>query len=148
MSPAGHRYDPIQNFRFRVEIDGIGQAGFNEVNMPEVEIETIEYREGIDPTRVRKLSGLTKYANVVLKWGVTDSMDLYNWFSSVEQRGAAGNRMNMVIILVDEEGNDKMRWEITRAWPIRYTVSDLNAQTSQVAIEELEMAFERFYRVG
>ena len=148
MSPTAGRNDPIQNFRFRVEIDGITQAGFSEVIMPEAEIEPIEYREGTEPTHVRKLSGLTKYGNVVLKWGITDSRELYDWFTSVTDSGASENRKNMSIILVDEQGNDRMRWNIEKAWPIRYGIADLNAQTNEVAIEMIEITFEQFIRVS
>lgn len=148
MSPAGRRHDPIQNNRFRVEIDGIQQACFREVIMPEVKIGTIEYREGIDPTQIRKLSGLTTYGNIVLKWGITDSKELYVWLEIVRQVGAPGNRKNMSIVLVDEEGNDRVRWDISEAWPVRYKISDLNAQTNEVTIEMIEITFEGFDRVS
>ena len=63
-------HDPYASYSFLVE--GINVASFAEVSGLEVEIETIEYREGNDPTAgVRKLPGLTKFANIVLKRGVT-----------------------------------------------------------------------------
>lgn len=68
--------NPIQNFRFRVEIDGVSQAGFSEVVMPEGKIDLIEYREGTSPSQVRKLSGLTKYSNIILKWA---SLTIWNY---------------------------------------------------------------------
>ncbi|MCZ6703109.1 MAG: phage tail protein [Ignavibacteria bacterium] len=138
------RNDPIQNFRFRVEIDGITQAGFSEVIMPDATIDVIEYREGSEQTHVRKLSGLTKFSNIILKWGITDSMDLYDWVKSVMDSGASGNRKNMSIVLIDEEGNDRMRWNFMEAWPVRYKISDLNAMTNQVVFEIIEITFERF----
>jgi len=72
--PVGERRDPYRNFRFRVEIDGITQAGFSECVIGDTTIDLIEYREGSEPTTVRKLSGLTKYGNITLKWGITDSI--------------------------------------------------------------------------
>ena len=76
--PAGERKDPYKNFRFLVEIDGITQAGFREVTIPDTAQDPVEYREGNEPITVRKLPGLIKYGNVTLKWGITDSLDLYN----------------------------------------------------------------------
>ena len=73
------RKDPLRNFRFRLEINGIQQAGFSEVSGFDITVDPIDYREGSDPTHVRKLTGLTKYGNVTLKWGITDSMELYEW---------------------------------------------------------------------
>jgi len=66
------RKDPLRNFRFRLEIDGIQQANFSEVAIGENTSDVIDYRDGNEPTHVRKLSGLTKYGNVTLKWGTTD----------------------------------------------------------------------------
>lgn len=142
------RKDPIQNFRYRVEIDGITQSGFDEVIMPDTTIDVIEYREGHEITFVRKLSGLPKCSNVILKWGITDSMDLYNWVKSVIDNGASGVRKNMSIILVERAGNDRMRWNFMEAWPVRYKISDLNAQTNEVTFEIIEITFEGFSRVS
>ena len=60
------RNDPLRNFRYRLEIDNITQAGFSEVAIAETTIDAVDYREGTDPPHVRKLSGLTKYGNITL----------------------------------------------------------------------------------
>ncbi len=66
------RKDPLRNFRFRLEIGGITQANFSEVAIGETASDVIDYRDGNEPNYVRKLSGLTKFGNVTLKWGMTD----------------------------------------------------------------------------
>ena len=71
-------------------------------------------------------------------------MDLYNWVKSVMDSGASGNRKNMSIVLIDEEGNESMRWNFMEAWPVRYKISDLNAMTNEVLFEIIEITFERF----
>lgn len=119
------RKDPLRNFRFRVEIDGIQQAGFSEVTGFDATVDPIDYREGNDPTHVRKLTGLTKYGNVTLKWGVTDSMALYDWHRQIVDGDI--QRKNIAIVVVDEAGQDKARWEIVEAWPSKYDPTDLNA---------------------
>lgn len=107
----------------------------------------IEYREGNEATTVRKLSGLTKYGNITLKWGITDSMDLYNWRKQVIDKGAEGNRKNIAIICIDEAGNDKARWEVSQAWPSKYDPPDFSAKGSDVAVETLEIVHEGVVRV-
>jgi len=77
------RQDPYRQFRFRVEIDGINQAGFSDCTFAETTTDSVEYREGDEPPVLRKLSCLTKYGNITLKWGITDSMDLYKWRQQV-----------------------------------------------------------------
>ncbi len=142
------RQDPYRQFRFRVEIDGITQAGFSECTFADTSTEVAEYREGDEPPVMRKLSGLTKYGNITLKWGITDSMELYKWRQQVIDSGAEGARKNVSIILVDEAGNDKARWDVIRAWPVKYDPPDFNAKGNDVAIETLEIAHEGFKRVS
>jgi phage tail-like protein len=140
------RNDPIRNFRFRVEIDGIQQAGFSEVTGFDATVDPIDYREGTDPTHVRKLTGLTKFGNVTLKWGVTDSTALYDWHRQIVNGDIV--RKNVAIIVVDEAGNDKARWNVVEAWPSKYDPADLNAKGNDVALELLELAHEGVERTA
>lgn len=142
------RVDPYRTFRFRVEIDGIGQAGFSECSFADTSTEPVEYREGNEIPTVRKLSGLTKYGNITLKWGLTDSMDLYKWRQQVIDKGAAGARKSVAIVLIDEAGKDKARWNIVQAWPVKYDPTDFNAKNNDIAIETLELAHEGFTRAS
>lgn len=143
---TGQRKDPYRNFRFRVEIDGIQQAGFSEVSGFDATVEVIEYREGNDPIHSKKLPGLAKYGNITLKWGITDSMDIYNWHKAIIDGNVI--RKNLSIIAIDEAGNDKARWNISNAWPSKYDPPDFNAKGNEVAIETLEIVHEGMVRVS
>jgi phage tail-like protein len=142
------RKDPYRQFRFRVEIDGITQAGFSECSFADTTTDPVEYREGDELPTARKLSGLTKYGNITLKWGITDTTEIYSWRQQIIDTGAEGARKNMSIILVDEAGSDKARWDITRAWPTKYDPPDFSAKGNEVAIETLEIVHEGFKRVS
>lgn len=145
---SGTRKDPYKSFRFLVEIDGIVQAGFNEVTVPESSQEPIEYREGTDSPTMRKIPGMVKYGNVILKWGTTDSMELYSWRKEIEDGQSASGRRNMAIIVLDEIGTATARWEFTKAWPTKYNPAELKASSSEIAIETLEIAHEGMKRVS
>ena len=140
--------DPYRNFRFRVEIDGIDQGGFREVTVADSTQDPIEYREGTELPTVRKVPGLIKYGNVTLKWGITDSMALYEWRKAVEDGKTKDNRKNMAVIVIDEEGNEKSRWNFSNAWPSKYDPADLNATANEIAIETLEIVHEKMERVS
>lgn len=144
---TGQRIDPYRSFRFRVEIQGIGIAAFSEATIPDSSTDPIDYREGTDAPFQKKLSGLTKYGNITLKRGLTDGMELYEWRKIVEQKGAQSARRNMSLILIDEEGNDKARWDVVEAWPLKYDPSDFNAKNNEVLIESLEIVHEGISRV-
>jgi phage tail-like protein len=140
------RKDPYRNSRFLLEIDNISQAGFSEVTIPDVSAESIEYREGNEAPTVRKIPGLIKYSNIVLKWGTTNSLDLYKWFRDIENGKIKSSRKNVSILLLDEEGNEVTRWNFVQAWPTKYDPSDLNAKGNEIAIETLELAHEGMIR--
>lgn len=141
------RTDPYRNFKFRVELDGITQAGFNECSFGDSSVEVVEYREGTDSPFPRKLSGQSKYSNVTLKWGVTDSTELSDWFQDIVEKGALDQRKAVAITLVDEQGSDKSRWELENCWPTKYDPTDLNAKGNDVAIDTLELVTEGYKRV-
>ena len=133
---------PYRDFNFRVEIDGIGEAQFCEVSIPEAEITVVEYREGADKTAAtRKLPGRVRYGNIVLKRGVTGDLALWEWFRAI----AAGDFQprTVSIILLDAERQPVLRWNAADAWPTKYDSSDLHAKGNEVVIELLELAVER-----
>jgi phage tail-like protein len=135
------RNDPLRNFRFRLEIDNLAIA--------ETMIEAIDYREGTDPPHVRKLSGLTKYGNITLKYGISvgaGSLDLFNWHAAVSAGQILEQRKRITIVVQDEAGQDKTRFVVTDAWPVKYDPSDLNAKGNEVMIELLEFANEGIER--
>ena len=142
---AGERNDPYRKFRFRVEVEGIEQAGFSEVSGFDAALDVIEYREGNQVITPRKLPGLAKYGNITLKWGSTESMDLYEWIQECIVEGTV-ERKTVTIIAIDEEGEDVATWQVIEAWPTIYTAPDFNASASEVAIELLELAHEGMTR--
>ena len=144
---AAGRRDPYRNFRFRVEIDGLAAAGFSEVSIGESGTDVIDYREGNEPTRVRKLPGLRKFANVTLKRGMTASMDLYDWHKQIMDGAIGAARRNVAVTVLDQSGADAARFVILDAWPVKYQPGDLNGKGNEVLIELLELVNEGIERV-
>lgn len=139
---AVQRDNPYPNHSFAVDL-GTGDAiGFSEVDLPSGEIEVIEYREGNELARARKLPGLATYANVTLKRGVTGDLELFDWWRSV--RDGQLLRRKVTITLLDEQRQPVQRWVLRDAWPAKLDYSPLNALGNQVVIETLELAHEGF----
>lgn len=142
------RQDPLGNYRFRVEIDGVPAAAFSAVSIQPTTTAVIEYREGVDPANVRKLPGLTTFGNVTLKRGVTGSLDLVNWHLQVMRGEIANARKNLSIVVLDAAGQDMARFNVFAAWPVKYDPGDLNATGNEVFIELLELVNEGIERVS
>ena len=138
------RVDPYKDFRFLVEIDGIVQAGFSECSGFGSNVEVVEYREGGEPSTVRKLPGKVSYPDLVLKWGVTDSRELYDWHLTAVNGKI--ERKNGSIILQDDAGQEKIRWNFFNAWPSKYDGPDFNAKGNGVSVDSLTVSCERVER--
>jgi phage tail-like protein len=138
--PTGTRIDPYRGYNFLVEIDGITQAGFQEVSGLDASTDAIEYREGNDPNHARKLPGMHKYSAISLKRGITDSDELWKWYRTVVE--GKPERRNGSIILLDDTGQEKIRWNFANAWPTKWTGPSFNSTSNAVAVETLEIAHE------
>lgn len=143
--PPPTRTDPLPGFNFRVEIDGIALASFAEVSGLVSETAVIEYRTG-DSQTTRKLPGLTKYGNIVLKRGITLDLSLWQWRRSVVQ--GKPERRNGSIVLVDEAGKDMLRFDFVQGWPCKWEGPTFRAGSNEVAIETLEIAHEGLELAG
>jgi phage tail-like protein len=141
---TGQVKDPYGSFRFTVEIDGIVRAAFKECSGFDSTVEIKEYREGGENATVRKLPGLTKYSNIQLKWGMAEDTDLYDWHREVVDGDF--ERKNGSIVLFDRKGEEVARWNFVRAWPTKWDGPDLNAESSDIAIEMIELAHEGLKR--
>jgi phage tail-like protein len=141
---TGKRVDPYGSFNFLVEIDGISRASFQDCSGLGSSIDVKEYNEGGRNTPM-KLLGLAKYTNIVLKRGVTDDAELWEWHQ--QAIGGAVERQNGSIVLIDRAGNEKVRWNFFEGWVTKWTGPDFKAEAGDVAIETIEIAHERCERV-
>jgi phage tail-like protein len=135
-------------FNFLVDL-GTGStegpdAGFQECSAIGSEIAVSEYRNGNDRADdVRKITGLTKAFDVTLRRGIIGSLSLHQWFDEVRNANAGALR-NVTIQLQNEDHTAVvMTWKLLRARPVRHLAGPLHARGSEVALEELTLAYER-----
>jgi phage tail-like protein len=135
-------HDPYRGYNFWVEWDGIIHAGFRECTGLNATRAAGEYREGTDRAlNKRKMPGLNSYGNITLKRGITDrNRELWEWHSRLQNGETV--RRNVSIILANDQGEEKMRWNLRDCWPTTWNAPDLNATSDEVAIETLELVHE------
>jgi phage tail-like protein len=133
------RIDPYSSFLFAVELDSITQGHFRECTGLSSSIEVVENPEG-GRGQVSKIPGRIKYPNIVLKWGLTDSTELYDWHKSFLDHN--GIRKNGSIIQFDAQGGEKARWNFTQGWPTKWDGPSFNAGGNDLSVETLEIAHE------
>jgi len=134
---------PLPKFHFLVKWDPGVRAGFTEVTGLDIQIEVIEYREGLSPEYSKvKMPGMRKFSNLTLKRGtVAGDSDFYKWVLNVNL-DASVDRRDITISLLDETHNPVMSWKAKQAFPVKLAASDLKADGNEVAIESLELAHE------
>ena len=135
-----HSPDPYLGYNFFVEWDGIIYAGFQECSGLDTTQNATEYREGMDPATVRKIPGLVSYSNISLKRGITNNDELWKWRKKVMD--GTVDRRNVSIVLLDQQGSEKIRWNLTHCWPTTWSAPDMNATSDDIAIESLEFVHE------
>ena len=147
---TGGRSDPLVGYHFHVEIDGITQAMFRECSGLDSESEIIEYKEaGKDgQTLIRKQPGALKWSNIVLKRGITDIMELWEWRKLVEQGKVDEARKSGSIVLYNQGNQEIARWNFQEAWPSKITGPQAKADGNEVAVEELPLAHEGLERAA
>ncbi len=139
--PDGKRNDPYAQFNFLIEIDGVIRGGFSEASGLTTDTDIIEYREGNEQRgNTRKLPGLIKYGNVVLKRGWTKDRKLWEWRKKVID--GKTQRTSGAIVLLDEARKEALRWNFREGWPCKWEGPGLNGKTSDVAVETLEICHE------
>jgi phage tail-like protein len=138
--PTGQRTDPYSAFNFLVEIEGVTVAGFTECSGLVNETEVIDYRNGDENITRRRLPGLVKYNNIVLKRGFTNSKELWDWRKKVLD--GKTQRHDGSVVLLDEARKEALRWNFRDGWPAKLEGPTLNAKNNEVAIETMEIVHE------
>lgn len=145
---ATFRDCPYPEFNFLVDL-GTGntdgpQAGFQEVSAIGMDVAVKEYRNGNSKENsVMKITGLNRASDVTLKRGIIGSLDLYSWLDQI--RNGDQNALRTVTIQLQNEDHSQVAqtWKLLRARIVKHTSGPFNAKGSDVAIEELVLAYER-----
>jgi phage tail-like protein len=139
---------PYHRFNFLVDLgtgvtDGI-EAGFAECSPIGFEVDVVEYRNGNDKENaVRKLTGLQKTTDVTLKRGLIGSLNLYSWLDQIRNGDESAYRTVTIQLQNEDHTEVVMTWKLLRARIVKHVSGPLNAKSSDVAIEELTLAYER-----
>lgn len=139
-APTARPDDPIMNFRFHVEIDGLVLAGFTEVSGLEIEIETETYQEGGVNDYTHFLPKRIKHRNLELKQGLSASNVLYQWLSDVA--GGKVTKRSGRILLMDSQGTQVWHWTFEGAFPVKWSGVNLRSTGGEVFIETLELTHQ------
>ena len=134
--------DPLQAFRFRVQIAGLPTGvGFQKIGGLSREVAVTEYLENMfDHTH--KLPGRESVGEVTLERGMYADNYLQTLYENVFSN--LNNRSTVTIQVTDRLGNIRREFQLAECWFSKYEVGDLDATSDDVIIETLTMQFEKF----
>ncbi len=145
---AVQRDRPYAQFNFLVDL-GTGstdgpEAGFQECSEIGMSVDVIEYRNGNEKENsVRKLTGLAHHSDVTLKRGIIGSLALYQWLDQIRNGDESAYRNVLIHLQNEDHTQTVLTWKLLRARIIKHVSGPLNAKGTDVAMEELTLAYER-----
>ena len=144
-------HDPYTAFNFRVELtlpdrpDYLCSANFAECDGLEMTMEPKTIREGGNNSQPIHLLGPVSYGQLSLKRGMTDNLDLWEWFDLVMQKGQGGLRASGQVVMLSANRAEQVQFTLERCLPVKLKAPALNAKDGMVAIEELQIAYESLH---
>lgn len=145
---AVERDRPYVQFNFLVDL-GTGvtdgpRAGFQECSNIGMEVTVAEYRAGnMKENSVQKITGMNKMTDVTLKRGVIGALDLYQWLDQIRNGDQKAFRTVTVQLQNEDHTQVVQAWKLLRARIIKHVSGPLQAKGTDVAMEELTLAYER-----
>jgi phage tail-like protein len=150
------RRDPYKPFKFRVKWDGRYVAGVSKVSALKRTTDSVEHREGGDPSMSRKSPARSKYEAITLERGVTHDPEFEAWANKVWNFGAGLGaevslkdfRKDIIIELYNEAGQLAIAYKVFRCWVSEYqALPDLDANGSAaIAIQHIKLENEGWER--
>lgn len=140
-------YYPPVSFHFSVDFSSVSDkendARFQSVSGLNVELETETITEGGENRFEHVLPIRSKYPNLTLKRGLLTDSDVITWcLDAFNNLNIAPS--NLIVKLLNEEQNPLISWNIINAWPLKWNVSDMNAEDSKLMIETFELRYQYF----
>jgi len=131
------RLDPYHGFHYVVELEGLTVGGFSRVKGLARETRVDTYREGGVNDFEHKFASGTGYVNLVLERGLMASA-LWDWHQQASD--GAVRRRKITIALRDANDAEVWRWHADGAFPVKWSLTDFDATSSQVVVESVEFA--------
>ncbi len=140
----------LTSFYFSVKVAGKNSAhdvAFQEASGLSKEMGLEEVVSGGENRFKYRLPGHISYPNLVLKRGVARAESpLAQWCQSTLDGGLGKpiSTHNLIVSLLDEDGQVSMSWTFVKAYPIKWQMSDLKSQEGSILMETIEFAYRYF----
>ena len=149
MTVIGNPRSFHKKFKFVVEIDDVGHAGFQKASELSVEVANVQYFEG-GSLIPNKSPGRLTFSDVTLERGATQDRDLFDWFQDVAITSSGlgltdvNYKRNLDIVQQDRDGLTLRRWSLSRAWPVKFVAGEWDNESDENVIESVTLTYDYF----
>lgn len=143
MSDAATHDQAFQGSYFALEVQGRELAWFTACSGLSLEFDVTNFKETNGEKVIeRKRPGKPKYADIVLKRGLTTNKAVHDWFKEVTDANKPTPYTTATIVIYTRQQQEAARFDLHLCWPSKLSVSDVSAASDDVMIEELTMQHE------
>ena len=146
---TGGWVDPYRAYNFKLQTQESSRVlgHFTHCTGLGIKVDALEFRQG-GTTEVARLAGPVRYADITLRYGLTEDRELWTWLQDVVSgKPKAEYQRNVSIVLLDAAGTaEVLRWDLIAAWPCEWRGAPLDAFGSDVAIESITLVCDRLVR--
>lgn len=138
-------YPPV-GFHFNVQFQFTGSPvniGFQDVSGISVDLETESVTEGGENRFTYKLPVRATYPNLVLKRGYVVNEQLAKWCSNAIENMEI-EPISIVVSLLNEKHEPLRSYAFINSYPLKWSISNFNAETSSLVIETIELNYQFF----
>ena len=140
-------YYPPVGFHFRIDIDGFAnEINFQEVSGINATVGEFTHNEGGENRFVHRLPDRVSYEKLTLKRGMLIGSSLIGWFRDAVESFKIDPR-NIVVTLLNSDHEPLESWSFVKAYPVKWSIGNFNAQQNEVVIETIELSFQYFQRL-
>jgi phage tail-like protein len=144
MAQTGVPPDPLRTYAFKLYVGNIAEGHFTECSSLNVSVAVITYNEGGNTPTTYKLPGPVTYGNITLKYGLTTSTEMWDWFMAAVN-GRIDYR-NVSVAMLDTTGAEQFRWNLNYAWISGWTGAPLAASGQTIAVETVTLVYQYLER--
>jgi len=128
---------------FSLELPKMTVEGITSIGGLSIEMNVVEVVQALKDgtTLTKKMPGVVKYSEVTIKRPLTADKSLWLWAKDIRD-GKKDFRADGAIVLYDNAHQQIRRYSFTKAWPVSWEGPALNAGSSELAVESLEIAHE------
>lgn len=141
---------PLVGYRFLAAfLGGSQQAPFDmrcqSISGITAELKTDVIEEGGENLFTNHRANNMRYDNLIIKRGLIGS--LMSWEFDAVMNGFARSSQDVLVTLLNEQDIPVLGWLFQQAHPVKWSVSDLDAEQKGVMVDTMELAYARLQMI-